>query len=306
MSDTPSHSKRIALILTNLFFIGALASCRQAIHPTQQPVAQSTPSTTDSLDITAYPKPELTQTPIPCVKTIGSIVEREIPTVLLEKSINVKIYLPPCYNSNLQADFPVLYMLHGQTSANDQWLRLGLFSEMDELLMQKAIQPFLIVLPYESRSNTDSDVSKYGEALVQDVIPYIEDNFRVCKDRSCRAIGGLSRGGNWAVHLGFTYPKRFVAIGAHSTPLFYGEIIKITERVSAISSTTELPAIYIDMGNKDPDRQDVLAFVAALKKLNIPYQFTEFLGYHQEDYWSAHVQDYLFWYSNQLMSATQE
>jgi enterochelin esterase-like enzyme len=156
------------------------------------------------------------------------------------------------------------------------------------------------VLPNEIRSNTDAYQSKFGDAVIEDVIPFIDSHFKVCTERVCRAIGGLSRGGNWAVHLGFSNPDLFVTVGAHSAPLFYGEISNILMTATSTESISALPVFYIDVGNKDEDHADVMLFLETLQNLNVPHKFTNNLGYHDEAYWSAHVEDYLLWYDSQL------
>jgi enterochelin esterase-like enzyme len=118
-------------------------------------------------------------------------------------------------------------MLHGQAADNQQWIDLGLIDNIDLLIDAKVIQPMIIVMPYEVSWRTGPEESNFGAALINDVIPFMEENYRACAERACRAIGGLSRGGNWAVYLGFQYPEVFAAVGAHSAPLFYGELGRI-------------------------------------------------------------------------------
>jgi enterochelin esterase-like enzyme len=303
MSHTLFPRMVVGSFISAIIILTLLAGCQKAL---QNQNYGSTPTTVSNLRDdptsvpTLLPSPTITSTPLPCKEEKGKVVDQVVPTKLLSLPVKLKIYLPPCYNSDLQANYPVLYMLHGQTYTNDQWIRLGLTATADSMIASKSIQPFLIVMPYEISWTASPDVSKYGEALIQEVIPYIDANFRVCKNRSCRAIGGLSRGGNWAVNLGFGHPQLFTAIGAHSTPLFFGEIIRINTNVKAMKSPDDAPAIYLDVGNKDENKKQVLMFVDILKKINVAYLFTEFLGYHQESYWAAHVQNYLLWYSGQF------
>jgi hypothetical protein len=63
---------------------------------------------------------------------------------------------------------------------------------------------------------------------------------------------------------------------------------------------------YLDVGSRDPDLEQVLFFNETLKEYNIQRQFNEFMGYHDEAYWSAHVQDYLQWYNSQLREPTDK
>jgi enterochelin esterase-like enzyme len=134
------------------------------------------------------------------------------------------------------------------------------------------------------------------------LFPYIEETFNACSEKECRMIGGLSRGGNWAVNLGFAHPDLFIAVGSHSAPLFFGELNRITEILQSRKAPAQLPSFYVDAGHKDENLSQVQAFVALLKEYEIPYMYTQFTGYHTEDYWRAHARDYLMWYSSQLIT----
>lgn len=272
------------------------------VEATKTPTAFATLPTAE---IDQAKTPVVTQTATPCTETTGTVVDREVPSTILTEPIKVKVYLPPCYNSNERTHYSVLYMLHGQTSLDDQWVRIGLLAKMDELLLQNKVQPFLIVLPTEIRSNTDSYQSKYGDAIIAEVIPFIDQQFQTCTKRECRAIGGLSRGGNWAVHIGYSNPEFFTAVGAHSAPLFYGEISNILMTATTPETIASLPVFYIDVGNKDVDHAEVMLFLNTLQNLNVPHKFTNNLGYHDEAYWGAHVEDYLLWYDSQLLPPSQ-
>lgn len=224
----------------------------------------------------------------------------DIPTERLNRPVNTNIYLPPCYDPDSPSGYPVLYMFHGQAATNDQWIRLGLTNAADDLISRRVIQPLIIVMPFEVTWTPGPDESTFDEAVLQDVLPYVEREYAACLERTCRAVGGLSRGGNWAVYLGFAHPELFGAIGAHSTPLFYGEIGRITRTAAGVASPADLPHIYADMGDRDAQKDKVLEFIAALEEAGIPFDFNQFEGRHEESYWSAHVVDYLEWYSANL------
>lgn len=303
MPKPPSRGVASSLLVFLLALTSTLSSCKpqpaRALDPTLQPThATQTMAAAQTL---AQYTPDLT--PQTCSESTGTVIDDAAPSEVLNEPVSIKVYLPPCYQQDAPRAYPVLYMLHGQSSINDQWQRLGLFDAADRLIDDKEIQPFIIVLPSELRSNQDPYQSKFSTVILEDVLPYVEEVYRVCPGRTCRAIGGLSRGGNWAVHIGLANPDQFLAVGAHSTPLFYGEVVNLY-RLAALPASGEVyPVLYIDVGNKDEDLNDVITFVATLKELSIPFQYSEFLGYHDENYWRAHVTDYLRWYASQFASA---
>lgn len=263
-------------------------------QPTTQPTATLTPT------VTPTPLPTSTPTEAPCRETRGTIIDVEIPTGYLNRPVSTKIYLPPCYKAQSDTGYPVLYMLHGQAATNDQWVRLGLTGAADELIAQGSIQPMIIVMPFEVTWTPGPEDSKFDEALTLDVIPYIDSNYPTCPSKACRAVGGLSRGGNWAVYFGFAFPDLFGVVGAHSTPLFYGQEFRINQALDNVASVEELPFVLVDMGSKDADRASVQAFKSFLETKGILFEYHEFDGRHEESYWSAHVSDYLRWYSERF------
>lgn len=299
MTEKPSPSLKICVFLSSLILALMVSACSSGniSQPTKQPDNQLTLATSEKI---LLPSPQPSSTPTVCSETTGKLVEESVDSEILGEEVSFKIYLPPCYDYFSETQFSVLYMLHGQTSLDDQWVRIGLLWKMDELLGKNLVKPFLIVLPNEENSNTDAFRSEYGDAIVADVIPFVEENYSVCLERNCRAIGGLSRGGNWAIHLGFEHPELFGAVGAHSAPLFYGEISNIYRAVEKVGTSTDFPNFYIDVGDRDADLADVTLFLNTLQELNIPHKYSAFVGYHDEAYWSEHVEDYLKWYDLQL------
>jgi enterochelin esterase-like enzyme len=172
---------------------------------------------------------------------------------------------------------------------------LGIATTADRLIGQAEISPLIIVMPNEVGSSLP-DQTNYGEAIATDLVTWIDTNYRTLTNRSDRAIGGLSRGASWSVRLGLIYWQTFGSIGAHSYPMFYGDNSKIPEWLEAIPPDS-YPRIYLDIGAKDPGLQLVLKFEDFLTQQNIPHEFHLNIGYHEEDYWKAHIEEYLLWYT---------
>jgi len=296
------YSRSVFFVISALILVGCGGP--QALLSAQGPVAAPTVTSTPLPDMQAT-QTTSAPTQAPCTATAGEVLDETVPSALLSQPLAVKVYLPPCYNRESKTAYPVLYMLHGQTYADDQWQRLGLLSAADEMTVGGEIIPMIIVMPYDISWAAGPEESKFDEALVSELIAYIDTHYNTCSLRDCRALGGLSRGGNWAIYLAFTHPELFGAIGAHSAPLFYGEMQRVTAALKDSSVVENLPAIYIDAGDKDEDLEQILAYVSLLKKYNVPYVFSEFMGYHNEGYWGTHVRDYLAWYSAQFTNLSQ-
>lgn len=301
--------RRTTFVIISLFTSLFIVSCgapAAGVDPTVTATRTLSPPPTANPIPTNTPTPQDTPTPTPvlCSETTGRVVNVDIPTSRLNRPVNTNIYLPPCYDPNAAGGYPLLIMLHGQAASNEQWLELGLTTAADALITKKEILPLVIVMPFEVTWTPGPADSQFDEALVEDVLPYLEEHYALCAPRTCRAVGGLSRGGNWAVHLGFTYPELFGIVGAHSTPLFYGELWNI--QAAAGAAPDALPALVIDVGDRDDEKAKVQEFVTALEEAGIPFDYYEYEGRHEVSYWAAHVSDYLRWYSQRFILPPQE
>jgi enterochelin esterase-like enzyme len=186
-------------------------------------------------------------------------------------------------------------MLHGQTYSDDQWQRLGIAETADELIAEGLIPPYLIVMPLEHDTFADIFESEFSLSLIEVLVPWVDSNYSTCIFRECRAIGGLSRGGAWAIHLGFSNWALFGAIGAHSTPPFIGELYRLQGWAQEIPPQ-QLPRVYLDIGRGDIFRSYAEELEAKLTSLEISHEWVISEGDHSEVYWQANLRTYLMWY----------
>lgn len=208
--------------------------------------------------------------------------------------LQFRVYLPPCYIAEIKQRYPVLYLLHGQTYTEDQWVRLGAPATADRLIVSGDVPPFIIVMPLD-RSYAPP-AGEYGQALIDQLVPYIDSNYRTLQDHRYRAIGGLSRGAAWAIHLGLTHWETFGAFGAHSPALFYADGNLLQKWLEAIP-VGSWPRIFIDTGDRDKDLGYTRLFEDMLTRHGIPHEWHIYEGAHDETYWGSHVEEYLRWYA---------
>jgi enterochelin esterase-like enzyme len=234
------------------------------------------------------------QTPNPCKEVQGSSEPFSI--TRRDQELTGRIYTPPCYGDDPDQRYPVLVLLHGTTASDEQWEDLGVFTLVDELITSGSIPPVIIVLPKE-RSWIPLPDNPFGDQLIKDLIPWLDGEYQTRASREYRAIGGLSRGGNWAVRLGFLHWGLFGSVGAHSTPLFRGDQERIPGWYEAIPDS-KIPRVYIDIGRDDKNLPDTTEFAEQLLTLEIPHSWHLFPGTHEDFYWQDHLREYLLWYSS--------
>lgn len=216
---------------------------------------------------------------------------------ILPQRMEFYIYLPPCYDAFPDQHYPVIYLIHGQSFRQDQWERLGVDELADEKIPTGEYPPFIVVMPRDWIWTQPSE-DPFDEALIEELIPHIDTTYRTIPDREHRAVGGLSRGASWAVHLGLVHWDLFGAIGAHSLPVFWEDTPFIDNWVAEIPEG-QLPRIYVDIGDRDrAEIQDsTFWFLEQLDEMDIPHEWHYFVGYHDEDYWSSHLDEYLLFYT---------
>ncbi len=151
---------------------------------------------------------------------MGSIPRQSTP---ITKPVN--IYTPPDYDP--KTEYPLLFVFHGITDNQNTWMERGnpkpnvLF---DNLIAKKVIKPLVVVFPQgDSKANFATNTSyqdtagyyRFGNELMGDLMPFIEANYSVKKDRGSRGIAGFSMGGMQTINIGLCQNlKNFAWFGA--------------------------------------------------------------------------------------------
>jgi enterochelin esterase family protein len=143
------------------------------------------------------------------------------------------VYTPAGYDALEKQSYPVLYLLHGYSDDASGWTAVGMANViLDNLIAQGKAKPMIVVMPLgygtlefvRRGENTWShaelrsrNFAKFSEALLTEVIPQVENQYRVSKDRKARAIAGLSMGGSESLLTGLNNLDRFSWVGAFSS-----------------------------------------------------------------------------------------
>lgn len=291
------------MLLAGLACLGLAACHVQGVpaaliqeDPTQTPTPFQAQPPTPRPTLTATSTLVPTATMVLCLEEQGRIEQEEVVFAENRAPLAFRVYLPPCYGQVAETRYPVLYLLHGQTFDDEQWDRLGIDEAADRMISAGDLPPFIIVMPKEANTFADIFESPFAPDLIEGLIPWIDANYLTCAERSCRAIGGLSRGGAWAFRLGFIHWELFGAIGLHSTPPFIGDPNRLPEWLRQIPAD-QVPRVYMDTGRKDWYLKPTSQLEELLVQYGVPHEWYLFNGTHDEAYWSAHVADYLAWYA---------
>jgi enterochelin esterase-like enzyme len=294
---TRQATKQMGMLLTLLAFITACS-------PSNLPVATSTSNPlTPAFQQTITPSPTVDHstanpTQPTCLSHPGRVDSGRLEST--KPAQEYFIYLPPCYDEQTHQRYPVLYLLHGQTYTADQWIRLGAVEALDQLIRSSKTQPFIIVFPDDRYWNLQAG-SGFGDRLVDALLPHIDQTYRTIPNRDQRAIGGMSRGAGWALRLGLSNWNLFRIIGLHSLAVFQEDGSRIEKWLKDIPASS-YPIIFMDIGDNDPELAEAQQVESLFNDDGLPHEWHLYSGAHTEEYWQAHVQEYIEWYASQWNS----
>lgn len=216
----------------------------------------------------------------------------------------VAVYTPPGYMKDNAAKYPVFYLISGTTDTEEAWFKVGRVNMiLDNLIAEGKARPMIIVMPYgnvqariaeQKRGQKPADpivrdnaealarANSFEQDLVNNLLPYIEKNYRVYTDKANRAIGGFSRGGGQTLRTAFSNPDKFGSICCYSSYLTTAEMDKqYPEILGNPGKTNELFNLFwIGVGVDDFLYAPAVEFMNVLKAKNINYKSLVSLGGH--------------------------
>jgi enterochelin esterase-like enzyme len=173
----------------------------------------------------------------------GAVASVYYYSTALDRTRRMHVYTPPGYEAN-QQKYPVFYLLHGSGDCDDSWTSEGRANFiLDNLIAMKMVKPLMVVLPAgHTTTAAGAGVGRspaapaggaaaapqaprrdeFAEDFVNDVMPYVEKNYRVLTDRGSRAIAGLSMGGGQTLNVGFAHLDQFAYLGVYSSGVMGG------------------------------------------------------------------------------------
>jgi enterochelin esterase-like enzyme len=130
------------------------------------------------------------------------------------------VYLPAGYDPEREVPYPTLYLSHGQGGNEAHWNAQGLSNFiMENLVADGLAQPMVIV---GTNFNGLAGDPGYAEDVIQNVIPFMEQEYNVSTRAEDRAFGGQSLGGARALGLLYNHTPTFEYYGAWASAAFPG------------------------------------------------------------------------------------
>lgn len=199
------------------------------------------------------------------------------------------IYCPPGYDQS-SSKYPVLYLQHGGGEDERGWSQQGRTDIiLDNLIAEKRAEPMLIVM-------ADGNSSDFESELLKDVIPFVEQNFKVYTDREHRALAGLSMGGIQTLDIGIPNLDKFAYLGVFSSGWFakpmpfatFGSPEKCYALLKENKSDYDknLKVFWLSMGGpEDIAYENCKAMRQRFDEIGINYDYFETPGGHTWPVW---------------------
>ncbi len=225
----------------------------------------------------------------------------------LKSQRRMYVYTPPGYESSNEK-YPVLYLLHGGGGDEDAWTSLGRANYiLDNLIASGKAKPMLVVmtngnayqtsslrqvpgLPPITRENSAQFQGQFEKSLVEDVIPYIEKNYRVKADKGSRAISGLSMGGMHTINASLSYPDTFGYIGVMSSGIFNqnADMADLEKKFTALKNSG-VKKYWVACGKDDFVMESNKTLLKLLDKSGLQHEYYENEGGHTWANWRTYL-----------------
>ena len=216
-----------------------------------------------------------------------------------------KVYTPPTYDKDPTARFPVLYLQHGAGENETSWSNQGRETFiMDNLYsVRTSTKPMIIVndngiVPARTpttpgargRSMADNKFEEFGQILINELIPYIDKNFRTLADRDHRAFAGLSMGGSQTFRLGLSHLDTFAWLGAFSAAVANLDLATdYNGKLADAALNKQLKLFWMGVGKQDGLHDGLLAIHDALQKAGTKHIWVESEGGHVWGEWRGYL-----------------
>ncbi len=226
------------------------------------------------------------------------------------------VYTPPGYDAATDQRHPVLYLQHGGGEDETGWASQGRTNViLDNLIAAGRARPMLVVIangnlprePGVTALYSAAGMTGFARELLENIVPFVEANFRVKAEAKHRALAGLSMGGGQSFFVGLANTDKFSAVGAFSTGLFGGirppgggdpapfdaeaAVPGLTSAPQAFNDALDL--FYLSVGEQDPRLEPTRRIVADFRARGLEVEFASFPGGHEWQVWRKSLHDFV-------------
>ena len=235
---------------------------------------------------------------------------------ILESERKYAVYLPPGYE-NSERSYPVLYLLHGAGDDQTGWVQFGEVQHItDKAIREARATPMVIIMPDANTGtrgyfNSIDARWRYEDFFFEELMPYVENKYRIRAEKRYRAVAGLSMGGGGSFIYALHHPEMFSSacpLSAYTGPLSFDAfreryreenpdypdtlLLKYFKKHNTLSLIEDLSPEsiksvrwYIDCGDDDFLFEGNSLTHIAMRKKGIPHEYRVRDGGHTWTYW---------------------
>ena len=214
-------------------------------------------------------------------------------STVLGKEMPYSVYLPKDYFYT-DKSYPVLYLLNGADSNNNDWLNQGMVNPYASSLAADGGKDMIVVCPNGCPDGVnvfycdDFTPYNYKTYFFDEFVPFIEKAFRIKGGRENRAIGGLSMGGYGSLYYGAIHPEMFCYVYACSPLTYMDGIPNLYDLYgAAIGGGQQMPGLTIEIGTGDFLFESAGYFEGFLNSMNFAHEYITRDGVHDWAFWAA-------------------
>ena len=228
--------------------------------------------------------------PVTAADVAPALIVR-VPSASLGRDVEATVLLPSRYERSARR-YPVLYLLHGEDQDHTAFATRSWFHSL-------AARDIIVVTPHlrdtADRSRTADPMAGLDAFVVDDLVAFVDREFRTITSPAARAVAGVSRGAGAALTLGLKHSGLFGAAGAIGGPLTGSRHRPAGEAsaarfgrpasgargeqepgaLAAAIRPEAAPLLYIACGSDDPSIDDTREFLSLLASRSIPYEYRE-------------------------------
>ena len=218
------------------------------------------------------------------------------------------VYTPAGYDINAKVKYPVIYIQHGGGEDERGWAVQGKTDIiLDNLIAEGKAKPMIVVISNGNVSTsggyTSSAMAAFKEEITNNIVPFIDKNYRTLTGVKNRALCGLSMGGGQAFYAGLGSLDCFATVGVFSSGIFggianpTGKVFDADKEIPGLLSKAQqfnqkLKLFYISVGEQDPRFEFTQKEVKKFQNNGLKVQFASFPGDHEWQVWRKSLYDF--------------
>ncbi len=251
----------------------------------------------------------------------------------LGKEQKLNVYVP-----NSLGRHSVLYLLHGAYGSYVDWVEKSDIENIADKFNLIIVMPDGGQFGWYTDSPFEKE-NQYESYIIKELIPFIDSTFDTYAEKDGRGICGLSMGGYGALKFASKYPDMFASASSMSgvlailnhpdswfmpkvfgsqkehldvwkendllelAPALKGQPNATKDSLKTDAHSTQKVAIKFDVGIDDHTLNDNREYLQRLQDLGISFEYGEFPGTHNWEYWSGHIFEHLQFHARHLKNA---